>query len=349
MPSTPAAPIFSASIDPAPELTAISDTFTNFLPLMQSVMVLLGVFVMIFGLIRVMNTSGSGYTEGWSTVIMGAIAAAGGFFVPMLLTWLLDDGSPAPEPTATPSETASPRPTTTSEPTRAPETMQEPADLTWLWVTLGIIAGLVLLSLLIWIIVTAGAKARRGIRETREKAAAELAAAQRRAATWKTFHDRHNELLRKYLHSETDWDSLFFTPALTDPSVPQTYAMLRAMRAANTLRDTAGELPADLGPDIDLTRLPYPRAVEEFALAWDAAERYARRIGQKGIPAAERKLIKQIRTFLDMAENSAASQNERNLAYRRAQSLIESLETIHVPAQAIAQLEERHQLMLTSS
>lgn len=156
MPSTPAALIFPASTDPVPEITAISDTFTNFLPLMQGGMVLIGIFIMAGGLFRVMNTSGSGYTEGWSTVVMGAIAAAGGFFVPMLLTWLLDDGSPAPEPTAEPSETASPRPTATSEPTRAPETVQEPAGLTWLWVTLGIIASLVLLSLLIWIMSVTG-------------------------------------------------------------------------------------------------------------------------------------------------------------------------------------------------
>lgn len=346
MPFTAAALIFPASSTvPEPEIAGtLSDMLTSLMPMLQIGALLIGVVIMASGLFRIMQGD-----EGWGTVIMGAVAGAVGFFVPTFLGWMLDDGTAEPEPTAAPSETASPRPTATSEPTRAPETVQEPADLTWLWVTLGIIAGLVLLALLIWIIVTAGAKARRGIRETREKAAAELAAAQRRTATWKTFHDRHNELLRKLLHSETDWDSLFFTPALTDPTVPQTYAMLRAMRAANTLRDTAGELPTNLGPDVDLTRLPYPRAVEEFALAWDAAERHARRIGQKGIPSAERKLIKQIRTFLDMAENSAASQNERNLAYRRAQSLIESLETIHVPAQAIAQLEERHQLMLTSS
>ena len=37
------------------------------------------------------------------------------------------------------------------------------------------------------------------------------------------------------------------------------------------------------------------------------------------------------------------------VAYRRAQKLIENLETVHVPEQAIAQLEERQQLMITSS
>ena len=40
---------------------------------------------------------------------------------------------------------------------------------------------------------------------------------------------------------------------------------------------------------------------------------------------------------------------ERSLAYRRAQKLIESLETVHVPEKAIAQLEERQQLMITAN
>lgn len=49
------------------------------------------------------------------------------------------------------------------------------------------------------------------------------------------------------------------------------------------------------------------------------------------------------------AISGIASSTERSLAYRRAQKLIESLETVHVPQKAIAQLEERQQLMITSS
>lgn len=121
------------------------------------------------------------------------------------------------------------------------------------------------------------------------------------------------------------------------------------MRAANTLRDTAGDLPPGLAADADLTAIAYPRAVEAFARAWDIAERHARRVGQKNVPLAERKTIKEIRTLLDIAENSAASQTERNLAYRRAQKLIEGLSSVHVPQSLMAQLEESHRLMLTAA
>lgn len=121
------------------------------------------------------------------------------------------------------------------------------------------------------------------------------------------------------------------------------------MRTANMLRDTAGDLPSGLSTDADLTAIAYPRAVESFARAWGIAERHARRVGQKKVPLAERKTIKEIRTLLDIAENSAASQTERNLAYRRAQKLIESLNSIHVPQSLMAQLEESQRLMLTAA
>lgn len=71
-------------------------------------------------------------------------------------------------------------------------------------------------------------------------------------------------------------------------------SMLLAMRTANTLRDTAGDLPSGLAADADLTTIAYPRAVEAFACAWDIAERHARRVGQKNVPLAERKTIKEV-------------------------------------------------------
>lgn len=324
-------------------LSALSHTLASTLPMLGA---LGGIVIMVAGAVRLFSSIyRGGPLDGIPMILMGALVGGLSFFMPVLFDAMSPTNPKPAVPSPTPTQT--PTPTATSEPTRAPEPVQQPADLTGLYITLGIIAGVILLILLGWLIVISVRKARRGIREARKEAAAQHAAKLRQAATWNSFHEHHEELLRKILHSETDWDSLFFTPALTDPSVPETYAMLKAMRTANTLRDTAGELPANLDLAADLTKLPYPQAVQDFALAWDAAERNAQRIGQKGIPSAERKIIKQIRTLLDLADNGAASQNERNLAYKRAQSLIESLESVTVPKRAIAQLEERHQLMLT--
>lgn len=320
----------------------LASSMTTFI---TPVFVLIGTVMIVMGGFRIVQGLNRGYSDGsgWDFMIVGGLICGGALLFP----WLLGsfdtpaETSPSPRPTSTPSPT--------TQPTTAPEPTTEPADLTWLLVVLGIIGALILAAVLIWILIAATGRARRSIRAARKEAEVERAGRERIAAAWQSFHDRHNELLRKIVHSETDWDSLFFLPALTDPNVPQTYAMLRAMRAAGTQRDTAGELPADLPLDVDLTTLPYPKAVEAFAVAWDAAERNARRLGQKGVPHAERKLIKEIRTLLDMAENAAASSTERSLAYRRAQKLIESLETVHVPEKAIAQLKERQQIMITAS
>ncbi|ODU05063.1 MAG: hypothetical protein ABS81_08545 [Pseudonocardia sp. SCN 72-86] len=321
-------------------LDGLASSISSFLAPM---LILLASVMFIMGGIRIVKNLNSGYSDGsgWIFLIMGALAAGGAVLFPWLLGSFTPETSPSPQPTSTPSPT--------TQPTTAPEPTTEPADLTWLLVVLGIIGALILTAVLIWILIAATGRARRSIRAARREAEVERAGRERIASAWQVFHDRHNELLRKIVHSETDWDSLFFLPALTDPNVPQTYAMLRAMRAAGTQRDTAGELPADLPLDVDLTTLPYPKAVEAFAVAWYAAERNARRLGQKGVPHAERKIIKEIRTLLDMAENAAASSTERSLAYRRAQKLIDSLETVHVPEKAIAQLEERQQLMITAS
>ncbi|AUG29464.1 hypothetical protein CXR34_08295 [Microbacterium hominis] len=202
------------------------------------------------------------------------------------------------------------------------------------WLTLTVVAGIAVLILI-------GSKVVPAIAAARRRSAYAAEARSRQLDAWQLFVDRHNELLRKIVHAETDWDTLFFTPAINDPSVPETLRMLQAMRIASNLRDTAGILPADLPIEADVTTLPYPQAVEAFDLAWDVAERNARRIGQAATPPRERKMISEIRTLLNIAENAAASATERALAYRKAQLLIGELTTIHVPKTALAQLEAR--------
>lgn len=318
-------------------LATITDAFGS----LMWIGMVTGLLLVVFGGFQLaLSTMRGDEPRGWITATAGLILCASNF----LIRFLLAPEEPTPPPGNTVSET--PRPTPTP-PAATPETPSEPADLTWLLITIGVIAALILVALLAWLIITLASRARRGMRTTRARAEADRANRDRIVKAWQGFHERHDELLRKILHAETDWDALFFTPALSDPSVPQTYAMLRAMREANTQREIS-EVPLDAAPDADLAAYPYPAAVERFALAWDTAERHARRVGQRGIPHAERKVIKQIRTLLDIAENSAASQTERDLAYRRVQGLLESLESIHVPDKAIAQLEQRQRLMITA-
>lgn len=302
-----------------------------------------GAVMLAVGLFRVLSRLrlGGGFSEGGPLIFMGGVSLIAGAFLPSILsvvtssiTWITG----RPEPTAPATSSASP--------TNTPVEPATPADLTWLWIALGLIAALILLAVLAFVVLATTRRAR----QARERAMADKLAREKVAAAWAGVHARHDQLLRKLLHSETDWDALFFTPALTDPSVPQTAAMLLAMRAASTARDISGDMPRSLlrtdGGAPGLDDLPYPQAVDAFELAWSAAERHAKRLGQKGIPAAERKTIKEIRDLLNIAENSAASSTERNLAYRRAQKLIASLEHVHVPDKTMSMLEQSHSLML---
>ncbi|WP_157831591.1 MULTISPECIES: hypothetical protein [Microbacterium] len=256
-----------------------------------------------------------------SGMAVGIVLA--GILILQIPAWIKSAKTDAPDPTAT--ATATPA---------GPGVAAAPLDLTVVWLTLTVVAGIAVLILI-------GSKVVPAIAAARRRSAYAAEARSRQLDAWQLFVDRHNELLRKIVHAETDWDTLFFTPAINDPSVPETLRMLQAMRIASNLRDTAGILPADLPIEADVTTLPYPQAVEAFDLAWDVAERNARRIGQAATPPRERKMISEIRTLLNIAENAAASATERALAYRKAQLLIGELTTIHVPKTALAQLEAR--------
>ncbi|MBF4459421.1 hypothetical protein [Pseudoclavibacter sp. VKM Ac-2867] len=153
---------------------------------------------------------------------------------------------------------------------------------------------------------------------------------------WVKLKERHRSLEAKVLHAETDWDMLFSYPALTDVNVPTTAAMFRAMNAA-----TSAEVSM---PEENLERTntawhPYAQAVDDLALAWEAAYRHAQRLRQAGIPTEERKKVAEIRTLLAMAENSGSSDLERRHAYTRAQRLMGELTSYHLPEKAIAQVE----------
>lgn len=303
------------------------------------VTIAIGLFTLIVGGVMLSVSIARGETPRWGFMILGVVMTGGGFGLRLLLAG--EEQAPPDGPTLSPSPTSTPTPTPSLAAPR------EPADLTWLLVAGGVVALLLLAALFIWVVIIVTTRTRRSLRSSREEAAAKRAARDRVANAWQSFHNQHDELLRKILHAETDWDALFFTPALTDPNVPTTYAMLRAMRDANTLRDVS-PAPLDADPTVDLTQLPYPAAVARFATAWDAAEHYARKVGQKNIPHAERKIIRQIRTLLDIAENTAASQTERDLAYRRVQGLLEQIQSIQIPEKAFARLEQQQRLMITT-
>lgn len=321
--------ILATSADPFDIGGTLTKSLNEMVTIMQPVFMIVGGVIVLFGITAAFMALSRGYgrliDSGWM-LLLGLVLIA----TPALIQVLT--APPSPQGHSAPAHTTKPQPHGSAA---------KPADLTWLLIALGVLGGLVLLALLITLVVVLVRRAARALRASRARATAQKASRERMAAAWGRIRSQHDRLLRNITHAETDWDALFSTPALTDPAVPETYAMLRAMQAAGTLRDTSGTLPAGLTPDTDLTTLPYPRAVQAFALAWEVALRNAQHIGQNGIPAGERKTIRQIRTLLDLAENSAASPTERTLAYQRAHALIQTLESVHLPPRAIAHLDQQ--------
>ncbi|WP_017831585.1 hypothetical protein [Microbacterium sp. UCD-TDU] len=194
----------------------------SMLPIMQAAILLACTVCAVRGVFLLFSPYQDG---GWWFIGFAVFGAGGAIVLSMLLDGFAgDESGPRPSPSATP--------TSSGEPSSVPDVVREPADLSWLFIVLGILLAALLAAVLVWVLVTVGQKARRNIREGRERVKAEQGRVQRLTAAWQTFRDRHDKLLRKITHAETDWDSLFFTPALTDPSVDQTHRMLLAMRTA---------------------------------------------------------------------------------------------------------------------
>lgn len=160
---------------------------------------------------------------------------------------------------------------------------------------------------------------------------------------WDEVRAEHQSILRKITHAETDWDTLFSMPALSDISVPETAALFRAMRAVSDIGD---DMPEGITSLSDVASLPYPQAVADFAHAWDVAYRTAERIGTSDIPIHERKMVERITSLLNVARDAASTENERDLAYQQVHAIARQLRHVVIPKPTMAMLETQSRLSL---
>jgi hypothetical protein len=142
----------------------------------------------------------------------------------------------------------------------------------------------------------------------------------------------HSEVNKRWLDYELDVGKLIDYPVMTDVREPLTVAFLRAKREADGLR------PASPG---DITRKArmdeYRAAVNSFQIAFDIAEREAKRIKDRNFSEPERERLATARKLLRIAEDEAATPAERQTAYKRARRELEGL--IVLPEATIAALE----------
>ena len=128
---------------------------------------------------------------------------------------------------------------------------------------------------------------------------------------------------------------------MSDGRQPLTAAFLRAKRVADGLRPASAK--ARLTRD-QLTE--YRNAVADFEVAFDVAERDARRIKDSSFTVVERKRLDTAKQLLTIAIDQAATPAERQVAYRRVREELDGL--ISLSDEAIEVLEGKVSLELTT-
>lgn len=149
----------------------------------------------------------------------------------------------------------------------------------------------------------------------------------------------HDAVNARWLDYELDVVKLIDFPMMSDVREPLTVEFLRAKRLADGLRP---ERPEGIVNDSQLTE--YRQALRNFEVAFDVAEREARRIKDAHYTDVERQRLGTAKKLLSMAVDDASTQAERQLAYTRARKELDGL--LLLPDEAVAALEQRVQAQL---
>lgn len=146
--------------------------------------------------------------------------------------------------------------------------------------------------------------------------------------------EKHDAIDRRWFDFELDLATLIEFPMMTDMREPLTLAFHRAKIRADDLRPASADQKLD---PLEFER--YRDAVGDYAAAFDAAEREARRRKQSDFSPIERESLDRARKLISVAADAAATPAERQAAYRKARQELDGL--IDVPDVAAAQIEQR--------
>lgn len=154
-------------------------------------------------------------------------------------------------------------------------------------------------------------------------------------------HEDHDQITARWLEYELDVTKLIAFPAMSDGRQPLTAAFLRAKKSADTLRPAS---PKGLSED---ALADYLDAVGNYAVAFDIAEKDARRIRDSSFTEPERKRLARAQQLLRVAVDESATQSERNVAYKRVREELDGL--IALSDDAVVALEQKVARELPSS
>lgn len=144
----------------------------------------------------------------------------------------------------------------------------------------------------------------------------------------------HDAITQRWLDYELDIAKQIAFPSMSDGRQPLTAAFLRAQKKADALRPAT--LKA-LKSDEDLAE--YLDAVGDYAVAFDVAERDARRVRDTGFSGPERERLAKAQQLLKVAVDSGATPAERQVAYKRVRAELDGL--ISLSDAAVQNLEAR--------
>lgn len=149
----------------------------------------------------------------------------------------------------------------------------------------------------------------------------------------------HDAITARWLDYELDVAKLIAFPTMSDGRQELTAAFLRAKKVADSLRPAS--VDAKVTPD-QVTE--YRAAVTEFEVAFDLAERDARRVRDSQFSDVERKRLATAQKLLAVALDQSATPAERQVAYRRVREEVEGL--LSLSDDAVDLLEKKVALQL---
>jgi hypothetical protein len=145
----------------------------------------------------------------------------------------------------------------------------------------------------------------------------------------------HDQTDARWLDYEVDIAKLLDFPLMTDMRNPLTIAFHKAKRQADLLRP---ERPENLLSDRS-AQLDYRDAVNEYVSAFEIAEAEAIRRRRSDFSEVDQQRLARAQHLLKLADDEAASPQERQNAYARAGRELDGL--IVLPAPARAGIERR--------
>lgn len=144
----------------------------------------------------------------------------------------------------------------------------------------------------------------------------------------------HDEITARWLDYELDVAKLIAFPAMSDGRQPLTAAFLRAKKTADALRPTSADAKIS-----EQQVAEYLQAVGDYAVAFEIAEKDARRMRDSTFTEPERKRLDRAQQLLKVAVDESATQAERNIAYKRVREELDGL--ILLSDAAVAVLEKQ--------